>query len=183
MSDHSAVTSSIHGVLAEFPTPEALLAAVKRTTSAGYTKTDAFSPFPIHGMEEAIGFTERKVAKIILAGGLFGGLGGFGMQYWMQVVDFPMNIGGRPWYSWVPWIPPTFELTILFASFAAVFGMFALNGLPQPYHPVFNHPRFSRASQDAFFLIIETADPKFDSIQTPKFLAGLGATEVVEVED
>jgi len=183
MSAPSAAESSIYGVLAEFATPEALRDAVEKTTKAGYTKTDAFSPFPIHGMEEAIGFNERKVAPIILAGGIFGALGGFGMQYWMQVIDFPMNIGGRPLYSWVSWIPPTFEMTILFGSFAAVFGMFALNSLPRPYHPVFNHPRFLRASQDAFFLVIEATDPKFDSIQTPKFLSGLGAMDVVQVED
>jgi hypothetical protein len=183
MADHPLSGPSFYGLLAEFEDSAALLNAAEKVTGAGYTKTDAFSPFPIHGMADAIGFRERKVAPIILGGGVTGALAGFGLQYWTQVIAYPMNIGGRPQYSWIAWIPPTFETTVLFAAFAAVFGMLTLNGLPRPYHPVFNHPRFSRASQDAFFLVIETADPKFDGIQTRNFLVSLGAREVVAVEE
>ncbi len=170
-------------LLAEFESPEALLAAAEKTTAAGYVRTDAYSPFPVHGLDEALGIQERHVAPIIFTGGLAGLLGGFGLQYYCQVVAYPFNIGGRPWYSWVSWIPPTFEMTILLAALSAFVGMLALNGLPQPYHPVFNAPRFARASQDAFFLSIETADPKFDSERTRAFLEGLRPREVVAVDE
>lgn len=175
--------STSYGLLAEFDNPTALLAAAEKATAAGYTKTDAFSPFPIHGLADALGFRERAVAPMILAGGIAGAVGGFGLQYWSQVIAYPMNIGGRPMYSWVSWIPPTFEMTVLFAAFAAVFGMLALNGLPQPYHPVFNAPRFALASQDRFFLVIEAADPRFDLEQTGAFLNGLNPREVVAVDE
>jgi len=183
MAGHELSGPSNYGLLAEFADSNALLEAAERVTEAGYTKTDAFSPFPIHGMSEAIGFHERKVAPIILGGGITGFLTGFGLQYWTQVIAYPMNIGGRPLASWVAWIPPAFETTILFSVFAAVFGMLALNGLPRPYHPVFNAPRFSRASQDGYFLLIETADPKFDAQATKDFLQGLHPREVVAVEE
>jgi hypothetical protein len=179
----AAAPSRRYGLLAEFDSADALLVAAKKVTSAGYTKTDAFSPVPIHGLAEAIGFHEHIVPKLILAGGIAGLATGFGLQYWTQVIAYPMNIGGRPMYSWVAWIPPMFELTILFASSAAVFGMLALNGLPQPYHPVFNAPRFGLASQDKFFLVIEAGDPKFNLEQTKAFLSGLQARGVVEVEE
>jgi hypothetical protein len=130
-----------------------------------------------------LGFKERAVAPIVLMGGISGALAGYGLQYWTQVIDWPMNIGGRPYHSWVSFIPPTFEVTILFSAFAAVFGMLALNGLPQPYHPVFNVERFSRASQDAFFLAIEADDPKFDATTTRQFLSSLNAKAVVQVEN
>jgi hypothetical protein len=177
------LSSPLYGLLAEFESPGALLEAAEKTTAAGYTRTDAFSPFPIHGLDDAIGFKEHKVAPIILAGGTFGLLGGFGLQYWCQVVAYPMNIGGRPYYSWVSWIPPTFEMTILAASISAFVGMLALNGLPQPYHPVFNAPRFALASRDRFFLVIEARDARFDREKTRAFLAGLGPREVVELEE
>jgi len=175
--------SGTFGLMAEFGSPDALLAAAERVKAAGYTRTDAFSPFPIHGLDDAIGFKENKVAPIIFIGGLFGLLGGFGLQYWCQVIAYPFNIGGRPLYSWVSWIPPTFEVTILIASISAFVGMLALNGLPTPYHPVFNAPRFERASQDTFFLVIEAADPKFDLDKTKALLAGFGAREVVTVDE
>ena len=180
---HGAGAARLYGLLAEFDSPAALLAAAERVRTEGYTRTDAFSPFPIHGLAEAIGFHENKVAPLILGGGIAGLLGGFGLQYYGQVIAYPMNIGGRPEYSWVAWIPAMFETTILFAAFAAVFGMLGLNGLPQPYHPVFNAARFSRASQDGFFLAIEAADPKFDLDGTRAFLTGLGAREVVTVDE
>src|SRR3954468_22699685 len=148
--------------MAEFDSPEELVEATKRVTAAGYTKTDGFSPFPIHEMSDALNFRERKVAPIILIGGICGLIGGAGLEYWTQVIAYPMNIGGRPYNAWVSFIPPAFETTILVAAFSAVIGMLALNGLPRPYHPVFNVARFERASQDKFFLVIEAADPKFN---------------------
>ena len=180
---HSTSPHGLYGLIAEFDSPASLLAAAERVTSAGYTRTDAFSPFPIHGLDDAIGFKENKVAPIILAGGVIGLFGGFGLQYYCQVMAYPMNIGGRPFYSWVSWIPPTFEMTILVAAIFAFVGMIALNGLPQPYHPVFNAPRFALASQERFFLVVEASDPKFDAEKTRAFLAGLNPREVVAVDE
>jgi hypothetical protein len=181
MAAHASVGDT-YGLLAEFNSAQALLDAAHRVRAAGYTKTDAYSPFPIHGLAEALGFRERAVAPIVLAGGVTGALAGYGLEYWTQVMAYPLNIGGRPYHSWVSFIPPAFETTILFGAFAAVLGMLALNGLPQPYHPVFNAPRFHLASRDAFFLAIEAADPRFDPVQTRAFLNGLQAREVVDVE-
>jgi len=175
-------TTPFYGLMAEFETPDALLAATERTTAAGYRRTDAFSPFPIHGLFDALRINEKKVAPIILVFGLIGLAAGAGLEYWTQVIAYPMNIAGRPAWAWVAYIPPAFETTILFAAFSAVIGMFALNGLPQPYHPVFNVPAFARASQDRFFLLIEASDPKFDAEATKAFLAGLNAKEVVHVD-
>jgi hypothetical protein len=172
-----------YGLMAEFDSAQSLLDAAKKVGDAGYTKTDAYSPFPIHGLAEALGFKERLVAPTVLMGGITGALAGYGLCYWTSVIAWPMNIGGRPFHSWVSFIPPTFEVTILFSAFAAVFGMLAMNGLPQPYHPVFNVERFSYASQDAFFLAIEAADPKFDPTATRQFLSSLHAREVVQVEN
>lgn len=179
---HAKIETAFFGLLAEFDSAQALLDAAQQVGRAGYTKADAFSPFPIHGLAEALGFRERKVAPIVLAGGIAGALAGYGLEYWTQVIDFPMNIGGRPYHSWVSFIPPAFETTILFASISAVVGMIVLNGLPQPYHPVFNAPEFARASQDKFFLAIEASDPKFDMTATRQFLSGLHPREVVHVE-
>jgi hypothetical protein len=176
-------TPAFYGLLAEFDSADSLLTAATAVGKAGYTKTDAFSPFPIHGLAEAIGFNEKIIPKIILAGGITGLLAGAGLEYWTQVIAYPMNIAGRPFNAWGAYIPPAFETTILFGSFAAVIAMLALNGLPQPYHPVFNAPRFSLASQDKFFLVIEAADPKFNLDTTRAFLAGLHPREVVQVED
>jgi hypothetical protein len=175
--------SSLYGLLAEFDSPASLVHAAGLVTAAGYRKTDAFSPFPIHELDDALQCEEKRIAPMILVGGIVGLLGGFALQYYCQVIAFPFNIGGRPYYSWVSWIPPMFELTILVASLSAVFGMLAMNGLPQPYHPVFNVPRFERASQDGFFLLIEAADVNFHLEQTRAFLAGLGARDVVAVDE
>jgi hypothetical protein len=182
MAGATRTARPFYGLMAEFGSAQALLDAARRVAEAGYTKTDAFSPFPIHGLAEALGFRERSVAPLVLAGGIAGALVGYGLCYWTSVIAWPMNIGGRPFHSWVSFIPPTFEVTILFAAFSAVFGMLALNGLPQPYHPVFNAERFSRASQDAFFLAIEAEDPMFDAAATHRFLSSLQAKEVVQVE-
>ena len=178
-----ATSSSLYGLVAEFDTPQDLLTAAKQVTGAGYTKTDAFSPFPIHGMGEALDFRDRRLSVFVLVGGIVGACAGYGLEYWTQAIAFPMNIGGRPYFSWVSFIPPAFETTILFASFTAGITMLVMNGLPRPYHPIFNTPRFDRASQDKFFLVIEADDPKFNLEQTRSFLGQLHAREVVAVED
>jgi hypothetical protein len=174
---------ALHGLLAEFDNAQALVEAAHAVRRAGYTRTDAFSPFPIHGLAEALGFKDRRISLFVLLGGLAGAAAGYGLQYWTQVFAYPLNIGGRPYHSWVSFIPPTFETTILFAAFTAGLSMIALNGLPQPYHPVFNAERFSLASQDTFFLVIEARDPKFDLDATRSFLAGLHAREVVAIDE
>ena len=171
-----------YGLMAEFDSAQTLLEAATKVRAAGYTRTDAYSPFPIHGLAEALGFRERAVAPIVLLFGIVGALTGWGLEYWTSVLDYPMNIGGRPYYSWVSFIPPAYEVTILFASLSAVIGMIILNGLPRPYHPVFNVPRFDRASQDAFFLAIEATDPKFSETETRALLASLRPREIVTVD-
>lgn len=182
MAHAPKVTTPYYGLMAEFDSTQALLDAAHKVREAGYTKTDAYSPMPIHGVAEALGMKERKVAPIVLAGGITGVIVGYGLQYWTSVIAFPLNIGGRPNHAWVSFIPPTFEVTILLASLSAVLSMILLNGLPQPYHPVFNVKRFSLASQTSFFLAIEAADPRFDPEQTKAFLASLNPLEVVPVE-
>jgi len=182
MSHADAPAPGLYGLMAEFDSPDTLMAAVRQVTAAGYTKTDAFSPFPIHGMGEALGFRDRRISKFVFLGGLFGMLGGYGLEYWTQAIAYPMNIGGRPYHAWVNFIPPAFETTILCGAFTAGLSMIILNGLPQPYHPVFTAPRFERASQDGFFLVIEAADPRFSLDQTRSFLAGLHAKDVVSVD-
>jgi hypothetical protein len=171
-----------YGLMAEFPSADALVAAAHQVHAAGYQKVDAFTPYPIEAVSEALGLPRSKMPLIVLIGGLLGGFGGYMLQFWSQVIRYPMNIGGRPIHSWPSFIVPTFECTILGASLAAVVGMIAINGLPMPYHPVFNVPRFALASRDKFFLLIEAVDPKFDSDATRRFLAGLSATEVSDVE-
>ncbi len=179
---HAQTTATpFYGLMAEFANPDALLAAARRVRDAGYTKFEAYSPFPIHGLGEAVGFKERSVSKIVLTGGIVGLIAGYGLEYWTSVISYPMNIGGRPQHSWPIFVPPAFETTILFAAIAAVVGMLALNGLPQPYHPVFNAPRFSMASQDSFFLVIEADDPKFEAAEARRLLDSLQPREVVEV--
>ena len=182
MAHAANVATPFYGLMAEFDSAQALIDAANKVRQAGYTKADAYSPFPIHGLAEALGFRERAVAPIVLCAGITGGLAGYGLEYWTQVIDFPMNIGGRPYHSWVSFIPPAYETTILFAAFSAVIGMLFLNGLPQPYHPVFNAPRFERASQDGFFLAIEATDPKFSADATRGFLMSLNPREVVQVD-
>src|SRR6266566_9981058 len=174
--------SSLYGVLAEFDTPDELLAATQRAREAGYRQMDAYTPFPIEGLAEALGFHRTRLPLIVLLGGIVGGVGGYLMQYWIAAIDYPLHIGGRPLHSWPAFIPVTFELTILVAALAAVLGMLALNGLPMPYHPLFNMPRFALATHDRFFLCIEARDPKFDRAETRRFLESVAACEVFEVE-
>jgi hypothetical protein len=175
------IIEGTYGVIAEFTDPQELLDAANKAREAGYTELDAYSPFPIHGLSDAIGFHHSRLSAVVLGGGIIGGLAGFFMCWYANVIWYPLNIGGKPYNSWPAWIPITFECTILFAAFAAVFGMLALNGLPMPYHPVFNVPRFDQASRDKFFLVIQARDPKFDIDAVWKFLESLGPREVTDV--
>jgi hypothetical protein len=172
----------IYGLMAEFDSPETLLEAARRAFAAGFRKMDAYSPFPVEGLAEAIGFHRSQIPLIVLIGGIVGCLGGFYLQYWVSVIDYPINIGGRPLNSWPSFIPVTFELTILIAALSAFFGVLALNGLPMPYHPVFNVERFELASRNRFFLCIEAADAKFDLNVTRQFFQQIGAQGIYEVE-
>ena len=172
----------IYGLMAEFDSPGHLVTAAHRARQAGYVKMDGYSPYPIEELSEAIGFRHTRLPLIVLTGGILGCLGGYLLQYWVSVIEYPMNIGGRPLNSWPSFIPVTFETTVLLAALAAVFGMLGLNGLPMPYHPVFNVPRFALASRDRFFLCIEAVDPKFDRETTMQFLRGLEPRSVSEVQ-
>ena len=175
------VTSSNYGLMAEFDSAQELVAAAHHAHAAGYQKMDAYSPFPIEGLAEAIGFHKNRVSLVVLIGGLIGGLSGYGLQYWVAAITYPTNIGGRPYHSWPSFIIVTFEMTILFAGLSAVFGMLALNGLPMPYHPVFNVPEFRKASENKFFLVVFSNDPKYDTDGTRSFLQGLSPRMIAEV--
>ena len=172
----------IYGLMAEFKTPVELLAAARLTHDAGYTRVDAFSPFPIEGLAEAVGFHRTRLPLVVLLGGMIGCASGYFLQYYAAAVSYPINVGGRGLNSWPAFIPITFEITILFAAAGAVFGMLAMNGLPTPYHPVFNVERFALASRDRFFLCIKARDPRFDLAGTKKFMETLNAREVTEIE-
>lgn len=175
--------SHVYGVMGEFATPEELIHAAKKVREAGYRRLDAYAPFPVEGLSEALGLKRNMVPSLTLLGGLLGGVGGFFFQYWAAAITYPMNIGGRPLNSWPAFIPVTFELTVLGAALSAVFGMLALNKLPQPHHPVFNVERFSHATTDRFFLCIEARDPKFHLAETASLLQSLHAHHVNEVAD
>jgi hypothetical protein len=176
--------SHTYGVVAEFETADQLIQAAEKTRLAGYYAFEAYAPFPVEGLAEAMALKRNAVPLITLIGGLLGGLGGFFFQYWVSVIAYPLNIGGRPYNSWPAFIPVTFELTVLGASLSAVFGMLALNGLPRPHHPLFNVDRFAKhATSDRFFLCIEASDPKFSLSDASRFLKSLNAINVSEVED
>jgi hypothetical protein len=171
----------VYGIMAEFDSPKDLVAAARRTYEAGFRKIDTYSPFPIEEAAEAIGFHHNGVPLVVLIGGILGGLSGYLLQWWINVVSYPVNVGGKPHHSWPAFIVVTFEMTILFAGLAAVFGMLALNGLPMPYHPVFNVPRFAFATKDRFFLIIFSSDPKYNPAETRQFMEGLQPRSISEV--
>ncbi len=173
----------VHGLIGEFETPVALIEAARRAREAGYRKMDAYTPYPIEELAEALKLPRTKLPVLVFIGGALGCATGLAMQWFATAVHYPLNVGGRPLASWPSYIPITFELTVLFAAITAVLGMLGLNGLPMPYHPVFNVPRFALASRDRFFLCIETNDPLFDPEKTRAFLSGLGAREVTEVEE
>ena len=175
------VTKPIYGVMAEFDTPTALVAAARAAYERGFRKLDAYSPFPIEELSEVLHLHKNRLPLIVLIGGILGGLTGYLLQYWVTVVYFPINIGGRPLHSWPAYIIITFELTILFAALSAVLGLLALCGLPMPYHPVFNVPRFALASRSRFFLCIEATDPLYEHDRTCEFLETLEPREVSEV--
>ncbi len=172
----------VYGLLAEFDNTDDLLVAAKKVHDAGYRRIDAFTPFPVEGLAETLGFRSGRLPLIVLIGGLIGCFGGFFLQVYPNVFGYPLNIGGRPYYSWPAFIPITFELTILCAALSTVFGMLALNGLPTPYHPVFNEPRFELATRNHFFLVVKARDPKFDLTKTKQFLTELKPQGVYEVE-
>ena len=175
--------SQLHGVMAEFDTGQALVDAARRAVAQGFTKLEAYSPVPIEELNDIIHKKRTILPRLVLAGGLTGMATGFGLQYWASVFEFPMNVGGRPQASWTTFIVPSYELTILFAALTATIGMIVLCGLPQPYHPVFNVARFSMASSDKFFLVLESADPKFEQPVTSEFLRSLGAKGVYDVDE
>lgn len=180
MNDHRSSTK-LFGLMVSFDDPESLLAAAKAAREAGYRRIDAYSPYPVEGLSEAMELRTTRLPWIVLLGGIIGAGGGYFMQFYASVIDYPLNVGGRPMHSWPAFIPITFELAILVAAVFAVLGMLALNGLPQPYHPVFNVPEFELASRSHFFLTIESADPKFDRDETRQFLEGLGGESVSEI--
>jgi hypothetical protein len=177
-----AKKQGIYGLVAEFEGADALLEATKRAVREGYRRLEAYSPFPIDDLSEALGFERTLVPLIVLLGGIVGGVGGFFMEWFSATIHYPINVGGRPLNSWPSFIPVTFELTILVASISALLGMLALNKLPMPNHPLFNVERFSQASQDRFFLCIESSDPKFDGQATRQFLESLTSMVVYDVE-
>jgi len=173
----------LHGVMAEFESAQAVVDAARKTMAHGFTKVEAYSPVPIEELNDIIHKKRTVLPKLVLGGGLTGMATGFILQYWASVIEYPMNIGGRPQASWTTFIVPSYELTILFSALTAAIGMIVLNGLPQPYHPVFNVDRFAMASSDKFFLVVESADPKFDQQGTAEFLRNTGAKGVYDVDE
>jgi hypothetical protein len=176
----NASTNSF-GLLAEFVEAENLVAAARRVHEAGYRRVECYSPLPVEGLAEAIGFHRSRMPLVVLIGGIVGGLAGFALQYYTTVVAYPLNIGGRPLFSWPSFVPVVFEMTVLFAALSAVLGMLAMNGLPRPHHPLFGIPSFDRATQDRFFLCVLSVDPMYHPISTRQFLEGLGPVEVTDV--
>jgi len=171
----------IYGLLAEFDNAQALVTATHQAHEKGYRHMDAFSPFPVEGLAEALGFHKTRMPLLVLIGGILGGVSGYAMLYYSAVISYPINVGGRPFHSWPAFVPITFEMTILGAALFAILGMLALNGLPMPYHPLFNVARFALASRDRFFLCIEATDPQFDLAGTRRFMLDLHAREVSDV--
>ena len=174
-------TNATYGVMAEFDSAQTIVDAARLTVAEGFSKVEAYTPVPIEELNDILHKKRTILPALVLGGGIAGMMTGFGLQYWASVIEYPMNVGGRPMASWPAFVIPSYELTILFSALTAAIGMIALNGLPQPYHPVFNAPRFSLASSDKFFLVIEAVDPKFKPTETAVFLERLGAKGVYEV--
>lgn len=172
----------LYGLMAEFDNPTDLVSAARRTYEKGYRRINGYSPFPIEELSDAIGFHKTRLPLIVLLGGIFGAVGGFFLQAYIATTSYPLNVGGRPYLSWPSFVPIMFETTVLCAALAAVLGMLGLNGLPQPYHPVFNAPKFALASRDRFFLVIEARDPLFEYDKTMGFMSTLEAKDVFDVE-
>lgn len=173
----------LHGIMAEFDNPTALVVAIHKARAAGYRTMDAYSPIPIEEVSEALHIHDRLLPALVFLGGLAGCIGGFALATWTSVIDYPINVGGRPYFSWPSFLPVTFETTVLCAALTTVLGLLALNGLPMPYHPVFNVPQFALATREKFFLCIEATDPQFDRVETRRFLESLEPLSVAEVED
>jgi hypothetical protein len=169
------------GLLAEFVESDDLLQAAARVYEAGYRRFECYSPLPVEGLADAIGFRRTRMPQVVLIGGIIGGLAGLALQYYTMVIAYPLNIGGRPLFSWPMFVPVVFEMTVLVAALSAVLGMLAMNGLPRPHHPLFAIPSFDRATQDRFFVCILSTDPKYDLVATREFLQGLGPVEVLDV--
>jgi hypothetical protein len=178
---HAAETPTLYGLMAEFDSPTALVEATNRARLEGFRNMDAYTPIPIEELNDALGLRRTRLPRLVLLGGILGGLGGFSLEYWASTIAYPMNIGGRPLNSWPQFIPVTFETTVLGAALSCFIGMWALNKLPMPYHPVFNVPAFDRASRDRFFLCIEATDPRFDAHATRAFLESLHPLGVSDV--
>src|SRR6186713_452963 len=176
-----AAAEGLYGLMAEFDNPTALVEAANRARLDGYRQMDAFSPIPIHELDEALGLGRTRLPRLVLFGGIVGGLAGFSLEAWASMFAYPLNVGGRPFLSWPQFIPVTFETTVLGAALSCFVGMWALNRLPMPYHPVFNVPAFGRASTDRFFLCIEATDPRFEAQATRTFLEGLHPVGVSDV--
>lgn len=176
------MATSLYGLMAEFDEPEPLIEAARRAHAEGYRQMDAYSPMPVEGLAEAIGFRSSMVQRLVFTAGVLGATGGFMLCWWMTVIAYPHNVAGRPLNSWPAYVPITFEMMVLISCLTATIGMLILNGLPQPYHPVFNVDRFAHASRDKFFLCIEASDAKFDLEATRSFLEQLDAQGVMEVE-
>ncbi len=170
-----------YGLMARYESPDELVAAARQARARGYSRLDAYTPFPVHGLSDALGAEDFRLPWLVFLCGLGGAVAGYGLQYFVSVIEYPLNVGGRPLHSWPSFIPVTFETTVLLAAFGAVFGMFALNGLPRPHHPVFAAPGFDRASSDAFFLCIEASDPRYDRGEVEAMLRSSGAADVTEV--
>ncbi len=173
----------LYGVLAEYDDARALLRAARTVRDAGYKNVDAYSPYPVHGLARAIGFERTRLPLLVLCGGIIGSAAGFGLQYWVSVIEYPLNIGGRPMNSWPSFMPVTFEVTVLVASLFAVLGMLGLNGLPRPHHPLFSIKSFDRVARDGFFLCVHTRDPRFDLTAVRELLSTTRPKEVLDVPD
>lgn len=176
-------TPAVYGLMAEYETADALISATRQARQAGYSHMDGYSPYPIGEVADELGFPRSEIGAIMFVGGLCGATFGFLVQYYLNGIDYPLNIGGKPYFSWPMFAVITWELLVLTASVSGVLGLFALSGLPQFYHPVFNVPQFERASQDRFFLVIEATDPQFDLTQTRTFLATTSPLSIEEVPE